>query len=211
MSSWVATSSAVPKLEVAAHVRVNAFGVLADDGEVDVVRRGVLQRAKGCVEQPDRTHVRVEVHLEAHAQQDFLGVDISRHARIAERTHEDGVEVAGQHLKAVRRNSNAIDQIPVGAPVKVGELDGRTTSADDFDGVGDNFLANAVSGNDCDAFLEHGRRRYHSLWLIGEAGELHHAANSPVPVFGVANLDPEQDQVRIHKSFGKPPLVASTP
>jgi hypothetical protein len=46
-------------LEVAAHVHVHAFGVLADDGEVDVVGRGVFQRAERGVEQANRAHVGV--------------------------------------------------------------------------------------------------------------------------------------------------------
>ena len=160
------------ELEVAAHVRVHPFGVLADDGEVDVVRRGVLQGAKGCVEQPNRTHVSVEIHFEAHAQQDLFGVDVGGHARVAQRADKDGVEVPRQHLKAIRRNGGAVDQIAVGAPVECGELDGRSAGANDFDGVGDNFPADAISGNDRDAFVGgHGERRYHYLRAVSRNQE----------------------------------------
>ncbi len=161
MSSWVATSSGRAHLEVAAHVHVNAFGVFADDGEVDVVGRGVLQRTERSVEQLDRTHVGVEVHLEAHAQQNFLGVNVGGHAGIAERADEDGVEVAGQHVKAVGRNGGAVDEVAVGSPVKGGELDGRARGANHFERVRDDFLADTVSGNNCDAFgLCHGQGKY---------------------------------------------------
>ena len=66
------------------------------------------------------THVGVEVHLEAHAQQNFFGVDVGGHAGIAERADEDGVEVAGQHVKAVGRDGGAVDEVAVGSPIEAG-------------------------------------------------------------------------------------------
>ena len=123
----------------------------------DVVGRGVLQRTKRGVEQAHRAHVGVEVHLEAHAQQNFLGMDVGGDARIAERADEDGVEVARQHLEAVGRNSGAVDEVAVGAPVELGEVDGRTAGANHFERVGNDFLADAVSGHDGDTLMGHGR------------------------------------------------------
>ena len=99
-----------------------------------------------------RAHVGVEVHLEAHAQQNFFGVDVGGHARIAERADEDGIEVARQHLEAVGGDGGAVDEIAVGAPVEAGELDGGARGANHFQRVGNDFLADAVSGNNCDAF-----------------------------------------------------------
>src|SRR6266852_7633382 len=78
----------------AATVHVNAFGVFADDDEIQVLRFDSLERAKGRVEQPHWADVRVQVHLEAHAQQNLFGVNIRRDAGIAESSREDGVEVA---------------------------------------------------------------------------------------------------------------------
>ena len=147
-------------LEVAAHVHVHAFGVLADDGEVNVVGRRVLQRTERSVEQADRAHVGVKVHLEAHAQQDFLGMDVAGDAWIAEGTDEDGVEIARQHVEAVGGDGGAVDEIAVGAPVEDSELDSRAAGADYFQGVRNNFLADAISGNNCDAFVgAHDHRR----------------------------------------------------
>src|SRR5208283_4415345 len=131
----------------------HALGILADDGEVDVVGRGVLQRTERNIEQAHGTHVGIEVHPEAHAQQDFLGVDVARHARIAERADEDGVEVASQHLEAVGRNGAAVGEVSLSAPVELGEFNRRAGSANNFDDVGNNFLADAISRNDCNALV----------------------------------------------------------
>ena len=79
---------------------------------------GVLQRAERRVQQAHRAHVGVQVHLEAHAQQDFLGMNVRRHAGIAERADEDGVEVARQHLKAAGGNRGAVGEVAVGAPIE---------------------------------------------------------------------------------------------
>ena len=49
-------------------------------------------------------------------------------------------------------------QVAVGAPVKGGELDGRSAGANHFESVGNDFFADAVSGNHCDAFVgRHGK------------------------------------------------------
>ena len=50
-------------------------------------------------------------------------MDIRRHARVAECTEQNGVEIAGQHGEAVRRDGDAIGEIAIGAPVEMGELD----------------------------------------------------------------------------------------
>ncbi len=49
-------------------------------------------------------------------------------------------------------------QVAVGAPVEGSELDGGSAGANDFQSVGNDFFADAVSGNDCDAlFGGHGK------------------------------------------------------
>ena len=45
------------------------------------------------------------------------------HARVAECAQQDGVEIAFQHGKAVGRDGDAIGEIAIGAPVKMGQLD----------------------------------------------------------------------------------------
>src|SRR5271165_5608311 len=201
-----------PQLEVAAHIGVHTLGVLPDDRKVDVASCDVLQRAQRSVEQAYGTDIGVKVHLEAHAQQDFFGVDVGGHARIAQRADEDGVEIAGQHLEAVGWNRAAVRKVAVRAPVEAGELHWRAAGTDHFDGVGDHFLADAIPGNNCNALvLRHGRRRYHRLRLSGEAGQWHHAPHVFVPIFGGLNVHLQQDEVRVFDSFGEPQLVARVP
>ena len=79
-------------------------------------------------------------------------MNVGGYARIAERADKDGVEVARQHLETVGGNGGAVDEVAVGAPVECGELDIRAAGADDFNRVGNDFFADAVSGNNGNAF-----------------------------------------------------------
>ena len=138
------------EFEVAAHARVDALGVLANHSEIDVGGSSVLQRAKRSVQQFHRADIGVKIHLKAHAQQNFFGVDVRRHARIAEGSDEDGVEVAGQHLEAVGRNSGALDDVAISSPVKMSECQRRARGLEHLDGCGDDFFSDAVSLDDGD-------------------------------------------------------------
>jgi hypothetical protein len=87
-------------------------------------------------------------------------VDVAGDARIAQRADEDGVEIARQHVEAVGGNGGAVDEVTVGAPVEDGELDRRAAGTHHFECVRNNFLPDAVSGNNCDAFVgTHDHRR----------------------------------------------------
>ena len=148
-------------LEDAAGIDVDALGIFADHDEIDVLGLDAFQRTERRIQQSHRAHVGVQVHLEAHAQQNFFGVNIRGHARIAECAQQDGVEIAFQHGEAVRRDGNAVRQVTIGAPVEMGHLDAGARSLDDFHGLGDDFRADAVSGNDGDALLlAHGMEDY---------------------------------------------------
>ena len=63
-------------LENATHVAVEPFGVLANHGKIHVCGLHALERTQSGVEQSDGTNVGVKVHLEAHAQQDFFGMNV---------------------------------------------------------------------------------------------------------------------------------------
>ena len=148
-------------LEDAAGIDVDALGVFAHHDEINVLGLDAFQRTERRVQQTHRAHVGVQVHLEAHAQQDFLGMNIRGHARIAERAQQDGVEIAFQHGEAVRRDGDAVRQVAIGAPVEMGHLDVGARGLDDFHGLGDDFRADAVSGNDGDTLLlAHGMEDY---------------------------------------------------
>ena len=80
-------------------------------------------------------------------------MNVAGHTWIAERAHENGVEIAGQHLEGIGRNGGSVAEVAVGAPIEAGELDGRTAGANDVESVRNHFLADTVSGNDGDAFV----------------------------------------------------------
>ena len=144
-------------LEIPAHHHVEAFRVLAEDHEVDVLGRDVLQRAELGVEEPHRTVVHVQVEAEPHAEQDVGGVAVVGHARVAQRAEQDGVEAALQHLQGALGQRDARLQIMIRAPFEMGETDGarrgrrhRLQRPHRFRGDLD---ADPVTGHDRDAQL----------------------------------------------------------
>ena len=110
-------------LENSSCVGVDAFGIFADHDEIDIFRFHAFQRAERGIEQAHGAHVGVEIHFEAHAEQDFFGMNIRFDAGIAEGSGKDCVEVAGEHGEAIGRDGGAITEVAVGAPVEFGELD----------------------------------------------------------------------------------------
>ena len=138
-------------LEAAADADVDAFGVLAEHDEVDVLPAAILERAQAIVEQPHRAVVHVEIELEAGAEQDVARVAVVGDARIAERADEDRVELA-QHLVAVGRQRLAGLQIVIGAPRQVLEIEAAAEDLADglqhLDGFRGDVLADAVAGDD---------------------------------------------------------------
>ena len=107
-------------LEYAAGVNVDALGVFAHHDKINVDGFDSFQRTQRCVQQAHRAHVGIQVHLEAHAQQNFFGVDIRGHARVAESTQQDGVKIAFQHSEAFGRDGDTVSQVAIGAPVEMG-------------------------------------------------------------------------------------------
>ncbi len=88
--------------------------------------------------------------MKAHAEENFFGVDVGGDARVAEGSGEDGVEVAGEHGETVGRDGGFVFEVAVGSPVEVGERDGSAGGFDGFDGLRDDFFADAVAGDDGD-------------------------------------------------------------
>src|SRR5204862_8318483 len=84
------------RLEPAADAHIQPFGGYAEDGKIHVRGRPSLQRTQPIVEQADRPVVGVEIELEADAEENVPGVTVVRHARIAERADEDGIELVPQ-------------------------------------------------------------------------------------------------------------------
>src|SRR5580704_6781775 len=158
-------------LKYSTRIGVSAFGIFADHNEVDVLGFDAFERAQRGIEQAHRTHVGIEIHFEAHAQQDFFGVNVRGDARIAKGTYEDRVEVTLQHSETFRRDGDTVCKVTVGTPVKLRDFDVRARSGNDLDRFGDYFFPDAVSRNNGDSLLQsHGRKgntvsaRFASEW-----------------------------------------------
>src|ERR1700674_4621216 len=146
--------------EYSSRIGVNALGIFANHHEVDVLGLDAFEGAQRGIEQAHWTHVSVEIHFEAHAQQDLFGMNIRGDARIAEGAPQDSIEVALQHGEAVGWDGDAVCQIAVSAPIKLGCFDIRAGGSNDLDRFRDDFFPDAVSGNNGDTFLEtHGKKR----------------------------------------------------
>ena len=95
------------------------------DDKIDVLRLDAFQRTERRIQQAHRANVGVQVHLEAHAEQNFFGVDVGLDAGIAESADQDGVEVARQHGEAIGRDGGLVAQITIGTPVEFGQFNRR--------------------------------------------------------------------------------------
>src|SRR5262249_11711409 len=110
-------------LELAAHVDVNALGVLAKDDEVDVFRAAALQRHQAIVQRLHRTDVGVEVEPEAKAEQDVARVVEVRNAGIAERAEEHRPRLVGDAVGNLLRKRGLVAQIALRPQIELPKLD----------------------------------------------------------------------------------------
>ena len=140
-------------LEDSARIGVHAFRVFADHDEIHILRLDAFQRTQRRIEQAHWPHVGVEIHLEAHAEQDLFGVDVGLDAGIAEGAGENRIEVTAKHGEAVGRDGHSVAEIAIGAPVEFAHFDVSSRCPDHFESLGDYFLADSVSGDHGDAFL----------------------------------------------------------
>src|ERR1019366_4619219 len=134
-------------LENSSEVAVNALGIFANHDEIHVFWFDAFERAQRRIQQSDWADIGVEVHLAAHAQQDFLRMNVRGHARIAEGPDQDGVEIPGQGREAVRWYCNFVGEIAVGSPVERGQFDCSTSGFYDFYSLRNNFFSDPVTGN----------------------------------------------------------------
>src|SRR6266496_6717783 len=77
-------------------------------------------------------------------------MNVGGHARIAERADQNGVEIAGQRGKTIRRDRYVLAQVAVGAPVEVGKRQVRPGGLKHAHGLRDDFLPDSVAGNNSD-------------------------------------------------------------
>src|SRR5258708_6196308 len=100
-------------------------------------------------------------------------MDVRGHAGIAKSADQNSVEVAGEHPKAIRRNGGAVFEVTVRAPIEVGQVNWYSGCLDNFDRMGNDFLADAIAGNDGNCFASAHRGN------LPQALSTHHSANSP--------------------------------
>src|SRR5215472_14305194 len=107
------------------------------------------------MEQLDRSIVDVQIELDSRAEQDVARVSVVRHAWIAERSDEDGVEIVPQHRVTVRRDRDSRLEIVIGAPPQHLEVEPAAEdvahAAEDFESLGGHLHADPVASNDSDA------------------------------------------------------------
>ena len=121
------------------------FSVFANHNEV--MRRGV-PRCRAC----KRSTIDVQVQLKAHLEQKSTLNNTGRHARSTHSAKQDGIKVAQLRKRLVRQHLT-VAQIPRATQIKIGCLKLRTSSTQYFERLNDNFGANAVTTNDCNAML----------------------------------------------------------
>ena len=143
-------------LEGASGIGVNTFGVFANDHEIDVSGFNPFERAQRGIEQSHRADIRVEIELEAHTEQNLFRMHVAGNARVANRSHENGVSFFRQGCKSIGWNRGAVGQIAVGPPVEVRESERGARCLKDLDCLGDYLPANAIPEDDCNLLLAHG-------------------------------------------------------
>ena len=115
----------------------------------------IAQRGEAFVEEFGGAGVDVEVELEAQAEEDVRGVLVGGDAGIAEGAEEDGVELVAEHFDAPsgrvmfsRRNLSAPQSNSTNS---MGRLRLAVAALMRCHGLGRDFLADAVAGDDGDA------------------------------------------------------------
>src|SRR5205807_5808127 len=148
-------------LENSTDIAIDPLGVLAYDDEVHPTRLNALQWTEGRIQQSHRTHVRIQIHLEPHSQQDFLGMNVGGNARIAEGADQNGIEFALQHGKAIGWNGYTVGEVARGAPVELGGLDGSPGGHHHLHGLWNHLAPNPVAGKNGNLFCgSHEERAY---------------------------------------------------
>ena len=149
--------------------RVHAFGVLADDDEVDVGMAGV---GRG----DERAVVHVEIELEAQPQQDPPLDDPSALARSgAHRAEEHGVELA-HGLEVFVGEHRAVALVALPTEVERRRLVAHAGRVEALDGLGDDLGADAVSPDDPDAI-----GHFVFLRVVNGAGEERRCSGNEKP------------------------------
>src|SRR5437660_6939635 len=137
--------------EDTADARVESLGVLAKEGEAQICAPLALERRQAIVEEQARPQVDVEVELEAHREEDALGVLVPRNARIAHRAEIDRGKLLAQRLHETRRENGSIAQVALGAEVEPFEAERQAEAFQDAHADARHLGPDADAGDDRDA------------------------------------------------------------
>ena len=147
-------------IEEAADLGILAFGVFADDDHVDVAGVAVGERGVDAIEKDGRADVGELVEAAADGEEQAVEGDVVGDIDVADGAEEDGV-VRGKLFEGVGGHHGAVLEVVFGAPIEVGEVEVEgellACGAEDVEGGWDDFLADAVAGNDRDAEVAHRR------------------------------------------------------
>ncbi len=138
---------------------VDAFGILAEDDEVD--RPGRPQRGQVGVQQLHRAEIDVQIEPEPKPQQDVARVLVAGNARVAESAEPNRVHVVAQVGERVVGQGLARLEIVIGGVRQALEGEGEAVPGrrplERRDGGVDHLGANAVARDDGDAITRHSK------------------------------------------------------
>ena len=139
----------------AADSGIFAFGILAHHPEIDVAGLAIGERRRHARHQPHRAQIDVLVELAAEQNERAPQRNVIGHLRRpADRAEEDGVVAADLLLPVLRHHALVLGVIVVGGEIEVvlpqfeTEFLGRCF--EHAHALGNDFLADAVAGNDGD-------------------------------------------------------------
>ena len=141
--------------EEAAGADVDAFGVFAEDHEVEIPGGAIAERGEAVVEKFGGAGVDIEIELEAEAEEDVRGMLVGGDTGIAESAEEDGVEFVAEEFDGAFGEGDFLAEIFVGAPIELDEFERAIAfgggGLDELNGDGSDFFADAVTRDDGDA------------------------------------------------------------
>src|ERR1700688_327363 len=142
-------------LKKPADADIQALGIFTKHHQTNIFFRAPVQRRKPFVKKFHWSGVNIQIQLESQAEQDVSSMLITRHAGIAERAKQNGVELVTQHFHCAVRQADAIAKIFIRAPVELHKFDGAARGGShrlqNFERFRCDFFADAVTWNDGDS------------------------------------------------------------
>src|SRR5439155_5090130 len=143
-------------LEDTAGIDIRSLGILADHREVQVLDADSFQRTQTFVKQPHRPDVRIEIQAESEREEYLRRMTLIRHARIADRSEQNGGEILPEYVERARRKRDAFFQIFLCPPVEFDEFQSGTEyfvhAAQHAHGLPRDIDADSISRYDCNSW-----------------------------------------------------------